>query len=190
MWMVASSCAYCLTADDRRPQACAPTHGIHRLHLCASEGQPAICRFILLQMTVKSSGVSAVPVATTPAEVQAQYSALEELRNFCSWQNALSCAFALCAGAVAHNPARVWRWLEHKRVEVESWDAAWEIIGVLVAVALGGNAILVYAGMARRRFNASTAPECGGSAINSTSHTFSSKKQKRQRKPKLEFIRK
>ena len=147
--------------------------------------------------TTSSSEVSAVPVAEAPPQGQVHKSALEELREFCTWQNALSCAVALCAGAVAHNPGRVWRWVEHKRLEFEALGAAWETAGVLVAIVLAANAFRVYAAMARRQLNATTSAGTNGSdgpdsnASNASHKAVSAKKSKKTKtRPKLEFIRK
>jgi hypothetical protein len=145
-----------------------------------------------------SPEVSAVPVAATPPPVEARKPGLEELRRLCTWQNGLSCAFALCAGAVAHSPSRVWRWLEHKRMEVETLGAAWEMAGTLVALVLAANALRVYAAMARRQINASASGGASGSDLGSSSITGpttgqkvqAKKAKKANKRPKLEFIRK
>lgn len=143
------------------------------------------------------SEVSAVLVAETPPQARTHKSALEELREFCTWQNVLSCAVALCAGAVVHNPRRVWRWVEHRRLEFETLGAAWETAGVLVAVVLAANAFRVYTAMARRQLNATTYAgnnESDGpdsTASNAGHKVISAKKRKKMNtRPKLEFIRK
>ena len=141
-----------------------------------------------------TSEVSAVPVATTPLQTQVRNFTFGELREFCTWQNVLSCAFALCAGALAHNPGRVWRWIENKRVEIETLGAAWEITGVLVVVVLAANALRVYTAMARRRLSAK-APADGGSedlaaGVGRKSVTKKSKKTTKRPKLSIEFIRK
>lgn len=141
-----------------------------------------------------SPELPAVPVAAPPPpRVEARKPVLEELRQLCNWQNGLSCVFALCAGAVAHNPSRLWRWAEHKRVEIETLGAAWEMAGALVALVLAVNALRVYAAMARRQLNASASESDLGSSASTgptTGHKVPKKQGKKQKKPKLEFIRK
>ena len=141
-----------------------------------------------------SPELQAVPIAAAPPQGEVRRPALKELRELCTWQNGLSCVFALCAGAVAHNPNRVWRWVEHKRVEIETLGAAWEMAGALVALVLAANALRVYAAMARRQLSSGSARESdlGSSASTgpTTGHKVPKKRGKKQKKPKLEFIRK
>ena len=156
-----------------------------------------------------SSEVPAVRVAAAPDPAESQKSTLDELREYCTWQNGLSCAFALGAGALAHDPKKAMRRLVKAYDEVETLGGAWEAVGVLVVFMLAINAIRVYTTVARQQLSAvggsagdsstSTADgdgEAGGGGSAgkksaATSGKAATKKTKKTNKrPKLEFIRK